>query len=49
MILKRQKAGAFQLAREIGADGVEVDMGGLGNRPTFDNQLLKDSVRKPVS
>ena len=45
MILKRQKAGAFQLAREIGADGVEVDMGGLGNRPTFDNQLLKDSVR----
>jgi len=46
MILKRQKLGAFPLTKEIGADGVEVDMGGLGNRPTFDNQLLTDSVRK---
>jgi sugar phosphate isomerase/epimerase len=46
MILKRQKLGAFQLTKDIGADGVEVDMGGLGNRPTFDNQLLNDSVRK---
>ena len=46
MILKRQKLGAFQLTREIGADGVEVDMGGLGNRPTFDNKLLIDSVRQ---
>jgi len=45
MILKRQKLGAFALTKEIGADGVEVDMGGLGNRPTFDNQLLNDSVR----
>lgn len=45
MILKRQKLGAFQLAKEIGADGVEVDMGGLGKRPTFDNKLLIDSVR----
>ncbi|WP_207492356.1 sugar phosphate isomerase/epimerase family protein [Aridibaculum aurantiacum] len=46
MILKRQKLGAFQLAKEIGADGVEVDMGGLGNRPTFDNKLLTDTVRQ---
>lgn len=46
MILKRQKLGAFQLTKDIGADGVEIDMGGLGNRPTFDNQLLKDSVRQ---
>src|SRR5688500_11569631 len=46
MILKRQKLGAFQLAKDIGADGVEVDMGGLGKRPTFDNQLLIDSVRE---
>src|SRR5688500_205686 len=46
MILKRQKLGAFQLAKDIGADGVEVDMGGLGNRITFDNQLLNDSVRQ---
>ena len=45
MILKRQKLGAFQLAKEIGADGVEVDMGGLGSRVTFDNQLRIDSVR----
>ena len=45
MLLKRQKLGAISLAKELGADGVEVDMGGLGNRPTFDNQLLIDSVR----
>lgn len=46
MILKRQKLGAFQLAKEICADGVEVDMGGLGDRETFDNQLANDSIRK---
>jgi sugar phosphate isomerase/epimerase len=46
MILKRQKLGAFQLAKEIGADGVEVDMGGLGDRETFDSQLANDSIRK---
>ena len=39
MILKRQKLSAFALAKEIGADGVEVDMGGLGTRETFDNKL----------
>ena len=41
MILKRQKLGAFQLTKDLGADGVEVDMGGLGERETFDNQLAK--------
>jgi sugar phosphate isomerase/epimerase len=46
MILKRQKIGAFQLAKTIGADGVEVDMGGLGNRPTFDSKLGDPVVRK---
>ena len=46
MILKRQKLGAFQLTKEIGADGVEVDMGSLGARPTFENQLLVDSIRQ---
>lgn len=46
MILKRQKLGAFQLTHDIGADGVEVDMGGLGNRPTFDNNLRNDSIRE---
>jgi sugar phosphate isomerase/epimerase len=46
MLLKRQKLGAITLTSELKADGVEVDMGGLGNRPTFDNQLLIDSVRE---
>jgi len=46
MLLKRQKLGALQLTQQIGADGVEVDMGGLGTRPTFDNQLLNDTIRK---
>lgn len=45
MILKRQRLGAFALAHEIGADGVEVDMGGLGDRPTFDNKLSDPAVR----
>lgn len=45
MILKRQRLGAFQRAAEIGADGVEVDMGGLGNRDTFDNRLLDPVAR----
>ncbi len=46
MILKRQKLGAFQLAKDIGADGVEVDMGGLGARETFDNQLTNAAARQ---
>lgn len=46
MILKRQKLGALQLTKDIGADGVEVDMGGLGDRPTFDNQLAKPEIRQ---
>lgn len=46
MLLKRQKLGAVTLTAQLKADGVEVDMGGLGNRPTFDNQLLVDSVRE---
>src|SRR5688572_3268556 len=46
MLLKRQKLGALPLTAQLGADGVEVDMGGLGTRPTFDNQLLNDSVRQ---
>jgi sugar phosphate isomerase/epimerase/dienelactone hydrolase len=45
MLLKRQKLGAITLTAQLKADGVEVDMGGLGNRPTFDNQLLNDTVR----
>src|SRR5262245_12313349 len=46
MLLKRQELGALQLTKDIGADGVEIDMGGLGTRETFDNQLAKDSIRK---
>ena len=46
MILKRQKADAFKLAGEIGADGLEVDMGSLGDRQTFDNKLLDPVERK---
>ena len=39
MMLKRQKLGEFQLAKDIQADGVEMDMGPLGQRPMFDNKL----------
>ena len=46
MILKRQKLGAFQLTREIGADGVEVDMGSLGKNETFQSQLADPQVRQ---
>lgn len=46
MILKRQKLGAFKLTKEIGADGVELDMGGLGNRETFDSKLGDPAIRQ---
>ena len=44
MILKRQKLGAFQLTKDIGADGVEVDMGSLGTNETFVSAITKDAV-----
>ncbi|MFV0564715.1 MAG: exo-alpha-sialidase [Flavobacteriaceae bacterium] len=40
MILKRQKLGAFERAKEIGADAIEMDMGGLGSRETFDSKFV---------
>lgn len=46
MILKRQKLGAFSRTAEIGADGLELDMGGLGNRPTFDSKLMDPVERR---
>jgi sugar phosphate isomerase/epimerase len=47
MILKRQKLGAFQLAKDIGADGVEVDMGSLGTNDTFQSEITsKPEVRQ---
>jgi len=39
MMLKRQKLGEFQLAKDIRADGVEMDMGPLGQRVLFENKL----------
>jgi len=46
MILKRQKIGSFKLVNELKGDGVEVDMGGLGTRDSFDNKLRQVSFRK---
>ncbi|TCD12195.1 sugar phosphate isomerase/epimerase [Pedobacter frigidisoli] len=46
MILKRQKISALPLAKEIGADGLEIDMGGLGDRETFDNKLADPKIRQ---
>jgi len=46
MILKRQKISAIPLAHEIGADGLELDMGGLGNRETFDSKLADPEIRE---
>ena len=39
MMLKRQKLGEFQLAKDIQADGIEMDMGPLGQRVMFENKL----------
>ena len=46
MILKRQKLSALPLAKEIGADGLEIDMGGLGNRDKFDNKFADPAIRQ---
>lgn len=46
MLLKRQKLSALPLAKELGADGIEIDMGGLGNRDTFDNKLADPDLRQ---
>ncbi|MCS7032602.1 MAG: sugar phosphate isomerase/epimerase, partial [Phycisphaerae bacterium] len=46
MMLKRQKLGAVKWAKECGLDGIEIDLGGLGDRETFDNKLLDPTVRE---
>ncbi|MDR3220057.1 MAG: family 78 glycoside hydrolase catalytic domain [Dysgonamonadaceae bacterium] len=46
MMLKRQKIGAIELAKEIGADGLELDLGGLGQRESFENKLLEKKSRE---
>lgn len=39
MLLKRQKDGAITLAREIGCDGLEVDMNSLSKNVTFQSRF----------
>lgn len=46
MMLKRQKLGEFQLSKDIRADGVEMDVGGLGKRDTFDNKFHQAHFRE---
>jgi L-ribulose-5-phosphate 3-epimerase len=46
MMLKRQKLGAFQLAKDCGLDGLEVDMGSLSKNPTFASELANPEVRE---
>ena len=46
MMLKRQKLGAIPLAAEVGANGVEVDMGPLGARDTFESRLGDPDERR---
>ncbi|MDR3297560.1 MAG: sugar phosphate isomerase/epimerase [Prevotellaceae bacterium] len=44
-MLKRQKIGAIELAASLDADGLELDLGSLGKRETFDNKLTEKSHR----
>lgn len=46
MVLKRQKLGEFKLARELGCDGLEMDMGGLGKRDSFDNKIRQPEMAR---
>ena len=46
MMLKRQKLDSFKLMHELGGDGVEMDVGGLGARDTFDNKFHHRHFRK---
>ena len=46
MVLKRQKFGEFKLARELGCDGLEMDMGGLGKRDSFDNKIRQPEMAR---
>jgi len=46
MMLKRQKLGEFQLAKDIQADGIEMDMGPLGRRELFDNKLREEHFQR---
>ncbi len=46
MMLKRQKLGSFKLMKDLKGDGVEMDVGGLGTRDTFDNKFHQPHFRK---
>jgi alpha-L-rhamnosidase len=46
MMLKRQKVGAIDLAKELGADGLELDLGGLGKNVSFQNALNDRKTRE---
>ena len=46
MVLKRQKLGEFKLAKELGCDGLEMDMGGLGKRDSFDNKMRQPEMAR---
>ena len=46
MVLKRQKLGEFKLAKELGCDGLEMDMGGLGRRDSFDNKMRQPEMAR---
>lgn len=47
MLLKRQKLGAVRWASECGCDGVEIDLGSVGQGPDLvDNKLRDDKVRR---
>lgn len=46
MVLKRQKLGEFKLAKELGCDGIEMDMGGLGRRDSFDNKIRQPEMAR---
>ena len=36
----------FKLARELGCDGLEMDMGGLGKRDSFDNKIRQPEMAR---
>src|SRR2546426_260505 len=46
MMVKRQKLGALPLAKECGLDGLEVDMGSLGDGSDIRNELRKPEIRR---
>ena len=45
MMLKRQKIGGIELVAELGADGLELDLGGLGQNISFENALKDKKAR----